>query len=99
MKGILIDETGDFKIEVKRDSNGKITQGIVIGNCDADIAERVIQAWQGEFKEVPLIGGNVMKNQNGNISPFWCDDVQKQLKSIGIKAKISLAKEGIIVEL
>jgi hypothetical protein len=99
MKGILTDETGDLKIDIRRGADGKIAQGIVVGDCKSDIAERVIRAWQGEFKEMPLIGGAVAKNQNGIISPFWCDDIQKQLKSIRLNAKVSLSDEGIVVEM
>ncbi|MDR1544848.1 MAG: hypothetical protein LBS50_10695 [Prevotellaceae bacterium] len=99
MTGILIDETGDLKIEVKRNSAGKIIQGMVIGDCDADIAERVIKAWAGEFKEKPILGGNIVKYQNGKLSPFWCDDVQRQLKGLGLKAKITFENGDIIVEI
>jgi hypothetical protein len=78
MKGILIDENGDLMVR-----NG----APVIGDCAADIAERVIRAWQGEFKEEPLIGGNICKVLKGSPSPFWRDDLKKQMKSQHIELK------------
>ncbi|MFK1951343.1 hypothetical protein ACIXFX_22300 [Bacteroides fragilis] len=54
MNGILIDaESGDLLIE---------RGSVVIGETDSQIAECVLVAMRGEWKEWPLIGGEVKKN-------------------------------------
>ena len=53
MNGILIDaESGDLLIE---------RGSVVIGDTDSQIAEGVLVAMRGEWKEWPLIGGEVKK--------------------------------------
>jgi hypothetical protein len=78
MKGILIDETGDIAIK---------SGTMVIGDCDQDIAERLIKSWKGEFKENPMLGGNIYNMQNGKPDPFWRGDVMSQLRKEHINVK------------
>ena len=100
MKGILIDNDGDLMIRPKRDAKGVIISGLVVGDCRADIAERIIRAWQGEFKEAPLLGGNIEKMQHGIIDPFWRGNIRKQLDSEGISVKrLDITENGIELEL
>lgn len=87
MKGILIDENRDLMVR-----NGSL----VIGNCVADVAERIIGAWQGEFKEAPLLGGNIKKMTAGKPNPFWEGDMKAQLKFEGIPvSSVRLNEDGV----
>lgn len=53
MNGILINaESGDLLIE---------RGSVIIGDTDSQIAEGVLVAMRGEWKEWPLIGGEVKK--------------------------------------
>ena len=88
MKGILLDETGEIIIE-----HGTMK----IGDVDAQIAEHIITAFQGEYKEVPLLGGNLRKMQNGAPDPFWEGEVKRQLKSQNINAEINVGETGDVV--
>jgi hypothetical protein len=91
MKGILIDDTGDLM--VRRGT-------LAIGDCDNDIAERLIRAWQGEFKENPLLGGNIDKMINGAVDPFWRGEMMTQMKSQHLAVKrLDISEAGIGVEL
>ena len=57
MNGILIDaESGDLLIE---------RGSVVIGETDSQIAGCVLVAMRGEWKEWPLIGGEVKKMLGG----------------------------------
>jgi hypothetical protein len=91
MKGILTDESGD--LAVRRGA-------LAIGNCDADIAERLIRAWQGEFKEAPLLGGNIERMIGGTPDPFWRGDIRMQLESqhIGVQ-RLDMVETGIELEI
>ena len=71
MKGIIIDD--DTKdLLVRRGS-------LVIDDNRADIAERLLIMWRGEYKERPTFGGEVKKMIAGELSPFWNGDVRSQL--------------------
>jgi hypothetical protein len=100
MKGILLDGNNDFDFRVKRDSKGLITAGLIIGDCMLQVCERIIGAWQGEFKELPTLGCNAKKNINGNPDVFWAGEVRGQLKSQGIKVKrLEMAPDGLTIEI
>lgn len=88
MNGILTDSDGDIKI-----ANGTLA----IGDCTADVAERVLQAYPGEFKEVPELGLFAVQQLNGNGNPFWSGEARKQLKSQGISATVSIENEQITI--
>jgi len=90
MRGILLDENGEIIIE-----NGTMK----IGNVDAQVAEHVITAFQGEFKEVPLLGGNMAKMLNGKPDPFWPAEMKRQLKTQHIDADISVDEDNYFVKL
>ena len=78
MKGILLDENGNFLL------SGGLIQ---VGEADGQTIENILKANRGEFKESPLIGGEILKNQNGQPSQMWSAMVKKQIKSFGIKVK------------
>lgn len=91
MKGILIDKDGELTVR---------KGALVIGECDMDIAERLIRAWQGEFKEAPLLGGNIDKLRNGIVAPFWRGEMLAQLKSQHIAVKrFNINNEEIEIEM
>jgi hypothetical protein len=87
MKGILLDENGDLMV---RDGH------LATGEIDAQAAQGIIRAWQGEFKEAPLLGGNIVGMVNGAPSPFWAGNIKSQLKSqlIGVE-RLDITAEGI----
>lgn len=49
-------ELMDLKIDIKRDSSGKITQGIVLGNTLQQNQALILIPHQGEFKFNPDLG-------------------------------------------
>jgi hypothetical protein len=87
MKGILVDDDGDLMV---RDGS------LVIGDCAADVAQRIIVAWTGEFKESPLLGGNAKKMIAGTPDPFWEGNVRSQLKKEKVNVSaLRASKDGI----
>jgi len=55
--GILLEpSTGDLLIKVKRDGQGKITGGLVVGGSIHQNQALIIEAHEGEIKERPDIG-------------------------------------------
>lgn len=89
MNGILIDaESGDLLIECG---------SVVIGDTDSQIAEGVLVAMRGEWKEWPLIGGEVKKMLGGEVDVMWRGQVKKMLEACGLDVlKVSVTEDNII---
>lgn len=84
MKGILV-ETQSYDLDIRVKRTGKlITSGLIIGNADEQIAEHVLRAHQGEFKETPLIGAAVSQMINGQKDPFWANRARDMLIGAGL---------------
>ena len=56
MKGILIGENHELQINPKRDANGLITQGLVIGDVTCQNQELIVLCEKGEIKSEPTKG-------------------------------------------
>ena len=67
MKGILLDENGGLLIKPRRGADGKITGGLVVGDNAVQCAGLVLQMSQGELKEDPIIGANLVRSMRGKI--------------------------------
>jgi hypothetical protein len=91
MIGILIDSaTGDLLVKGK---------SLAIGDNSSQVAECLLVANRGEFKEFPLLGGEVDKIRSGFVDPFWGGEVKKMLVACGIPAKrVSMNNEIITIE-
>lgn len=88
MRGILIDsETGDLLVE---------QGGLVIGDTEAQTVETVLVANRGEFKESPLIGGELTKQLSGGIDVMWPGEVKKMLKACGVSCERVKVENGEI---
>lgn len=89
MRGILIDaESGDLLIE---------RGSVVIGDTDSQIAGWVLVAMRGEWKQWPLIGGEVKKMLGGEADVMWRGQVKKMLEACGLEVrKISISEDNMI---
>ena len=89
MNGILIDaESGDLLVQ---------RGSVVIGDTDSQIAESVLVSMRGEWKEWPLIGGEVKKMLGGQVDVMWRGEVKKMLEACGLDGqKVSISEDNII---
>ncbi|MGL4956562.1 MAG: hypothetical protein ACRC9X_05235 [Bacteroidales bacterium] len=87
MNGILLDE--NFEIMVAQNS-------LQLGDPTSQNAEMLLRANRGEIKEVPLIGGEAFKLQNGNPNSLWAVNVKKQLQSVNIAVSSVSISTGVI---
>lgn len=89
MNGILIDaESGDLLVR-----NGSLA----IGDTDSQIAESVLVAMRGEWKEWPLIGGEVTTMLGGHVDVMWRSQVKKMLEACGLEVqRVSIAEDNTI---
>lgn len=73
---------------------------IVTGDSAGQAAEHILSANRGEYKEVPALGGEVVKMLNGTPDPMWCAIVKKQIQSMGIPVvSLEMTGTGITVKL
>lgn len=85
MKGILITDKGDLNINVVRDTDGKIKRGLVLGDTLIQNAYSVLKCNQGELKEDPIAGANLVEMIRGRTNK------EKILKVVNI----SLERVGV----
>ena len=54
--GILLNDDYDLQVSVVKDANGKIVNGLVLGNTLYQNQAVILQAQPGEIKELPVLG-------------------------------------------
>lgn len=85
---MLIDtETGDLQVK-----DGTLA----LGETTAQVAETVLQAARGEFKEFPLLGGEIYKLVNGTVDPMWAANAKIVLQAFGVPVSRVVVKDNQI---
>jgi len=87
MKGILFNENNDLLIRVRRGTDGRITGGLVVGNNAVQCAGLVLQMNQGELKEDPIIGANLLRNIRGKLNR---DKLKNEINTALVRANIRI---------
>lgn len=89
-KGILLDGDNDIKINVRRDGKGLITDGFVFGERTMQDAYIVLASNQGDIKEDPLCGSNLLRMIRGKA------DIEKIRKTVEIAlARVKIRLDDI----
>lgn len=69
----------------------------VVADASGFIAETVLLAAPGDFKEVPLLGADAPGMLAANRDPFWPGNTKKMLRAVGLDvANITVADTGVI---
>lgn len=59
--------------------------------------ESVLLAMRGEFKEFPLLGGEVRTQLGGCVDPFWPQETKKMLRSCMVDVEtVTLDRDGTL---
>lgn len=89
MNGLQIDiNTGDLLVA---------PSGAVVSPSDGFVAELVIRALRGDFKEFPLLGAEAPLMLAGNPDPFWPGNTLKMLRACGLPvSNLTLSPEGVV---
>lgn len=89
MNGILIDaQTGDLLVE---------RGSVVIGDTDSQITESVLVAMRGEWKEWPLIGGEVKKMLGGEADVMWRGQIKQMLEACGLDVQQVKVSDDLVI--
>lgn len=96
-QGMVLNDSGDIKLQVVRDASGLIIRGLAIGESDSDHISLIISSNKGEFKEYPVLGvGEQYLKSVGRISEMRAD-IQTQLELDGYKANVQVSDTGKLV--
>lgn len=76
MKGIMLDESGDLLIKARAEPDGKLT-GLVIDETLIQDAAIVLGMNQGELKEDPALGPNLIRFIRSQASK---EKIEKQMQ-------------------
>lgn len=86
--GILLNaSTNDLDIQVKRDSSGKITQGIHLGETTYQNIGLILKMQPGELKEKPMIGVGIDNLLLDKDLLLYKHRITEQLDLDGLKIK------------
>ncbi|WP_165044645.1 hypothetical protein [Dysgonomonas sp. ZJ709] len=81
--GILLDDTGDIAIDVRRDSNGLITGGLVIGDVTNQNQRTILTSEKGEIKPSLLLGVGIASFLDDDEPSLLLREVRVNLRDDG----------------
>lgn len=100
--GILLDpDTGDLQLSSKRNKQGLIAEGLVIGETAAQNQAIILQSFKGEFKEYPTLGVGISDILSDNEPTGWRREIALQLESDGMKVRtvdINFTSNKLIID-
>ena len=82
MKGLLLDKDGDIRIAPHTATDGKLT-GFAVGDTLIQNAAIVLELNQGELKEDPVLGANLIRYIRSKAIGILCPNktvIEKQMK-------------------
>lgn len=86
-------------INVKRDADGRIVQGLVVGDILRQNQALILVQHQGELKERPAVGCGIAGMLLDNDPLYWRSLVREQLEMDGQKVvDIKITTTGIAID-
>lgn len=58
--------------------------GCVVAGTEGQTVEHVLVAMRGEWREFPLLGGELQKMQHGSENRFWAARAKQMCKEAGV---------------
>lgn len=98
MKGIqLIDYEPD--IDVVKDGDGKIVQGLVVGDITAQNQALILRIHKGEQKENPSLGCGIEDMLLDSDPLYWRTEIREQLEMDGQSVNsIEIGNDSITID-
>lgn len=71
--------------------------GCVVAGTEAQTIEHVMVANRGEWRELPLLGGEIRKMQQGIGSRLWCARAREMCREVGVAvSRVAIGDNGKI---
>lgn len=98
MNGIqLIDY--ELDIDVIKDADGKIVQGLVVGDVTAQNQALILRIHKGELKENPSVGCGIEDMLLDSDPLFWRTEIREQLEMDGQTVNsIEIGNDSITID-
>lgn len=98
MKGILLDNDYELQVAVKRNSEGLISESIVVGDITYQNQEIIIKTEKGELKEAPLKGVGALSFVDDDVPDNFLREIRVQLTQEGMKVnRVKFNNEGKLI--
>ncbi len=98
MNGIQLKDF-EPEVNVRRGADGKITEGLAIGDILRQNQALILALHKGELKERPSTGCGIADMLLDNDPLYWRSLVREQLEMDGQKVdKVGITKTGIVIE-
>lgn len=99
MKGMLIDDSGELQVQVKKESNGLITQGLVLGDITFQNQELIVLAEKGEFKEMPTKGVGISSYLDDETPDSLLRAIRTELSNEDMEVKkVGFEEDKIVID-
>ena len=95
--GIQLNGDYDLDIKIRRDENGKILSGLVIGDVTYQNQALILKAQKGEFKENPTIGVGIEDIVNDSDFGLWRKEITRQLEADGQRINRLVLNEKVFI--
>jgi hypothetical protein len=97
--GILLSSDYDLAVNVRRDAEGKITQGLTVGNTTCRNQALILLIQKGELKTSPLTGAGIGDMVNDDNRRAWKREITQQLESDGFRiTKLEVGESALTIE-
>jgi hypothetical protein len=87
MIGIMLSDDKDVVISIKRNSNGLIIQGLMLGDITNQNQELIVIAEKGDFKEIPKKGVAISNYLDDEVPDSLLRAVRTELSLEGMNVK------------
>lgn len=89
----------DLMLDIRRDAQGKIMQGICLGETTPQNQAFLLVAHKGEFKEHPTVGVGMQDILNDNDFAYWRRMIAIELERDGQTIdRLTLNNKGLSLE-
>lgn len=85
--GILLNEAYDLTIVVRRNTNGFISQGMMVGRTTLQNQALLLGLHKGELKHAPSVGVGISSAILDHDLPYWRQRIRQELENDGLRIK------------
>lgn len=83
--GILLEQSGDLDVKVIRDKDGKIVNGLQVGDATKQNINSILVMHPGELKENPIVGVGISSMLMGHDTLLYKHKIRRQLDVEGMQ--------------
>jgi hypothetical protein len=95
MNGIMLNDAHDLQITIRKNTDGLIQQGLVIGKITYQNQELILLAEKGEVKAAPTKGVGIMSYLDDEVPDNLLRAIRTELATEGMKVdKVAFDAKG-----